>query len=736
MSLDIGGAETHIVELASELCRRGHDVTVASNGGVYVERLISDGVKHEKIPLHSKNPLIVARAYVMLRSLIARQNFDIVHAHARIPAFICGRLARTLRFHFVTTCHGVYQVTPYWRLISDWGERSLAVSSDIKDYLIKNYGVCSDNITLTVNGINIDRFTRSPELRYEVEEELGLSHACKKRVVYVSRIDDESAYVGFQLVEAARKLYEALPDMEILIIGAGTAFSRLSEAAEAVNASLSTRFITLTGARTDIPRLLSACDAFIGVSRSALEAMAAGLPVILAGSRGYSQGYIGVFGEATLSVSLDTNFCCRGLPFGETAALGNDIVSLLSAGEAVRADMGEYNRALVRKYFPISRMADDAERVYTSLRPFARYNHGDVVISGYYGFGNTGDDSLLSVIIRRLRSIDPDMKITALSKSPKKTSKLYNVRAINRVNIISLSRELKNARLLLNGSGNLIQNGTSTRSLIYYTTVMRMAKERGCKIMMYASGIGPVVGDFAKKRAASAIFDSDMITLRESGSLDVIHELGNCGVPAAKPEKIAVTADPAYLIEPPAPEWTSYLLRREKLDSPFFLVALREWEDVADGYEENLIAAIKRIAEGLSSRPVFAVMQRDRDDGITERIAKACGGEILPSLTASELTAVAVHGEIVIGMRLHILIYAAVAGVPFVGLAYDMKIKAMTAEFSLGYLDVRELTCETLVKAAIDAAGNRTALSERIKSTAAEMKARALSDSDYVKKLM
>ena len=89
MKMDIGGAETHILELAKALYARGHDVTVASGGGRFAAELERTGVEHVNVPLYSKNPFLLAAAEIKLSSLIAREKFDIVHAHARIPAFVC-----------------------------------------------------------------------------------------------------------------------------------------------------------------------------------------------------------------------------------------------------------------------------------------------------------------------------------------------------------------------------------------------------------------------------------------------------------------------------------------------------------------------------------------------------------------------------------------------------------------------------------------------------------------------
>ena len=151
MGLDIGGAETHIVELAKELKSRGHDVMIVSNGGVYVSEAEAAGIRHYGAPLNRRSLTAMLQAGWTLRRVIQRERPDIVHAHARIPAFLCGLLQRRMKFAFVTSCHGVYQVSGALKLLSNWGEQTLAVSEDIRDYLMEQYGVPEGQITLTIN---------------------------------------------------------------------------------------------------------------------------------------------------------------------------------------------------------------------------------------------------------------------------------------------------------------------------------------------------------------------------------------------------------------------------------------------------------------------------------------------------------------------------------------------------------------------------------------------------------
>ena len=140
MGLGIGGAETHIVELAKELKHQGHDIAIVSNGGVYVPEITAAGIRHYQAPLHRRSFREMRQARAALRRILDQERPDVVHAHARIPAFLCGGLCRRRKLPFVTTAHWVFNTKGVLRYLSDWGERTVAVSDDIKDYLIREYG--------------------------------------------------------------------------------------------------------------------------------------------------------------------------------------------------------------------------------------------------------------------------------------------------------------------------------------------------------------------------------------------------------------------------------------------------------------------------------------------------------------------------------------------------------------------------------------------------------------------
>ena len=112
----------------------------------------------------------------------------------------------------------------------------------------------------------------------------------------------------------------------------------------------------MTGGRTDINKIIAAGDIFVGVSRSALEAMAAAKPVIVAGN----EGYIGIFSEDKLEKAQENNFCCRGCELSSGELLVRDIKQLLlNSTDEEKTELGAYGREIIFKYYSVKKMADD-----------------------------------------------------------------------------------------------------------------------------------------------------------------------------------------------------------------------------------------------------------------------------------------------------------------------------------------------------------------------------------------
>ncbi|MBP3918318.1 MAG: polysaccharide pyruvyl transferase CsaB [Clostridia bacterium] len=678
MKMDIGGAETHILELAKALVRRGHRVTVASAGGMFVPEFQAAGIVHVMAPLHTRRPDQVLRAASILRRLIRDGGFDIVHAHARIPALLCHLLCRQYHVRFVTTAHLNFHVNFLWKLLSRWGERTIAVSDDIKQYLIDDYHICADNISVTINGINTDTYT--PDLdASSVMEEFGLTKE-KHRIVCVSRMDADRSEAAVQLADIAPQLYAFDPKTEILLVGEGNDFARVKAHAQKANAAVGFPMVRLTGARTDINRLIAAGEVFVGVSRAALEAMAMAKPVVLAGN----QGYLGIFTKDKFDIAYDSNFCCRDCPQTNPEALYRDITTLLSFSEAEKEALGKDGREIIKEHYSVARMAQDYLDLYAVMRPYKPFRYGDYLFCGYYGFRNMGDDSLLRAMISNIQRIDPDARITVMSKNPSETRAIYGTHAIHRFSPFAVLHAMRHGKLLIFGGGNLLQDGSSARSLLYYTAILHAAKRCGLKIMVYANGIGPLHLEKSKKAAAKALSLADCITLREQDSVTECQKLGvQCPV-------ISLTADPAFTLKEADPTWIARICTRFGIQEhkKYFVIALRDFKNHA---QEN-IRCVAEICDEIHKRwdltPIFLPMHDPLDRAVNRETAALCTCEtvFLEGLTGSEMLGILRRMEFVAAMRLHTLIYSTAVGTPSMGLVYDRKLRAFMETTNQPYL--------------------------------------------------
>ena len=355
MEMQVGGAETHVFELAKELKKRGNNVIVMSAGGKYADELEKAGIKHIYAPLKNKKPQNILKSYKIIKETVINEKIDVVHAHARIPGFISGLVCKKLKLPLVTTVHGIYKVTPILKLLTNWGEKTLTVSEDIKSQVIKDYKLNPEDVSVTVNGINTDVFSNGKSVVPELND-------AKFKVVHVSRLDIDSSDVAEKLINIIDELNKRLnKNLELVIVGTGDKFEDLKEL------SKNKDDVKMLGLRTDVSEILKAGNLFVGVSRAALEAMATQLPVILAGNPNYHQGYIGIFDKNKLENAISTNFCCRDCEEVTNEKLIRDILEIYDMSKEEKEEMGKYNRSVVEDMYSVDKMVNDCEKMYKEV---------------------------------------------------------------------------------------------------------------------------------------------------------------------------------------------------------------------------------------------------------------------------------------------------------------------------------------------------------------------------------
>lgn len=724
MRMDIGGAETHILELACELKRRGNYVVVASEGGVFTKNLEENGIKHVYAPLCSKKPSALKESYKALAEIIKNDKIEIVHSHARIPNFIIWFLRRKYHFGFVSTLHFAFTKKKFVEKFTVWGEKNLAVSEDLRRHLIKNSRVKANNIVTTVNGINPALFSEECDTQY-LYDEFPLKKDTKK-IVCVCRMERVNCESMYALVRKAEAIEKKIKNVQIILVGDGEAYDELSEKAREVNRKTKKNTVILTGARTDVNKIIKICDIFVGISRAALEAMTSGKLVVLTGSYGHA----GVLYPKNFEINMKSNFTCRKQQAISDAKVYDSVIEAFSIKKNDREAIEEELKSLVTENYSLKRMCDDAQGVYTDLLNEIKVS--DIVLSGYYGFSNSGDDAILKMIISEIKNYNPNMGITILSNRPNDAKAIYSVNAVNRWNIFSIINVLKKSKVFISGGGSVIQDVTSTKSLLYYLGLIVLAKSHNNKVMLYANGIGPVKHKKNLKRVKNVLNKTDIITLRETDSKEFLDELGVMN------PKIAVTCDPVIGINDIDFEEAENLLFRNNLyGKKFAVVSVRPWK-AAPLFEQEFIKAANRLKKENDIELLFIPLHHPADVEFSKKLAEATGSVCIEKKLSAEMCiGLAKYSEFVVGMRLHMLIYAFVAEVPALGISYDPKVEGVMKYFGEDtYIGILEFTGMNFLSKAQRIINGRDAYVKAISHRLKELKEKNKTNIKYVIELL
>lgn len=294
----------------------------------------------------------------------------------------------------------------------------------------------------------------------------------------------------------------------------------------------------------------------------------------------------------------------------------------------------------------------------------------NIFIFGYYGFQNTGDEAILQVMVDQIKENIPYAELTVLSYKARETMEKYGIKAVSRNKYGDLVKAIKESDIVISGGGSILQDATSARSLIYYLSIIYLAKKMGKKVMFYGNGFGPITKSFNKKLVKHIINKVDIITVRDEQSKEEMKSLGI-------KRDIIVTADVTFAYKSIRDEQVEKILMDEEIntDKKIIGISIREWKN-EEKYKE-IIARAGDYLIGKGYEVVFISMQYPRDYIVSEEIASMM--EYTPKMlekiyAPKELISMMKRFHVLIGMRLHSLIFSTIAGTPVLGIEYDTKI--------------------------------------------------------------
>jgi glycosyltransferase involved in cell wall biosynthesis len=291
--LNSGGVERGTLEIAAHLVRAGHKALVVSNGGRQVAALEKLGARHIAMPVHLKS-LATLGEVGRLKALIRKERPDILHIRSRVPGWVAWLAWRTMpkaeRPRLVSTVHGFYSVNFYSGVMTR-GERVIAVSDSVKDYILKNYPrVPAERVRVIHRGVAPEEFPRGyrpVETWLEQWRRTMPQVAGKKTLLLPGRI------TRWKGQEDLLALVADLKARGLAVHGliAGETHPGKREFAEELKATAAklgvTDDVTFLGQRSDVREVMAVSDLVLSLSRDpeafgrvSLEAAAIGRPVV------------------------------------------------------------------------------------------------------------------------------------------------------------------------------------------------------------------------------------------------------------------------------------------------------------------------------------------------------------------------------------------------------------------------------------------------------------------------
>jgi polysaccharide pyruvyl transferase CsaB len=278
-----------------------------------------------------------------------------------------------------------------------------------------------------------------------------------------------------------------------------------------------------------------------------------------------------------------------------------------------------------------------------------------IAVSGYYGFHNTGDEAIALAISRELKARGHSALL--LSREPDHTRRAYGVASEARMNPVALLRALLGSQQLWSGGGGLLQDKTSVRTLTYYLALIRGAQLLGRQVVVFNQSIGPLSleGGARVARVLGRRPGSIRVIVRDRGSLETLQRLG---------VQAQLGGDPALLLSPPG-----------GLVADRNTVLLAPRGDVQDAN-----AGLKKLTRMLQEKG-RRVVALSFHPAVDDAAAHSLGAdEVVSTSDPVRALQVVASAGYVVGVRLHAVILAAAAGVPFAGVAYDPKVAGFCAD--------------------------------------------------------
>jgi len=285
-----------------------------------------------------------------------------------------------------------------------------------------------------------------------------------------------------------------------------------------------------------------------------------------------------------------------------------------------------------------------------------------VLLCGYYGEHNLGDDALLQVALSQL---PPGVVPTVTAFDERQVQERFGVSTVPRRSLGQVFQALKGLDALVLGGGSLLQDATSLRSLLYYVALITAAKLQGKPVLLWGQGLGPLRRRRSRLLVRTVLPFANAISWRDQASASLASAWGVEGL---------VAPDPVWDL--PLQHWRGSLGPLVVCFRPTHHLTGQAWAPYLDALSSLAVKANREVLwlafHGEQDRGLLAQLG---SEGLLSAELQRRSREVVPS-HPREAMAVFASAGLVLSMRLHGLILAALSGSPTVALSYDPKVDA------------------------------------------------------------
>ena len=272
------GGANRILLYSKELKKRGHCVTVCC----LPESGLASCIAEESIPVYTLNPKSDINLLIVPKiiRLINENNIEVIDICSPKFYWVASLAGRVTKSTIILTRNVPYRKNGVKKQINrvlyhTLVDHIIAISDKIKRELIEDYALPGQKITVIYDGIELNRF------KQKIPETIGVTPRHYVAAV-ISRLDENKGLESF--IHAIAEITKKIESIHFIIVGTGSIETKLKELTKKLNMSSSVIFM---GFRKDIPEILAGVDITIvpspeeGMSMSALESMASGVPVVV-----------------------------------------------------------------------------------------------------------------------------------------------------------------------------------------------------------------------------------------------------------------------------------------------------------------------------------------------------------------------------------------------------------------------------------------------------------------------